>query len=307
MLVHQSAASAPSQRRLPSLGSLLRLAAAVVALPLVGACGEHRAPTAPGNSPPPTYAGFPGFDIAVYPGDATLSAWRTPASPFHWVGYYLAAPCHRDTTWMGQYRKVTALGWGSAVIYVGQQDWSEIPDIIPLASRAAPSPVFDRAIPSSASSAVTCSASLLTSAQGAAEAADAVQKTANESVPSGSAIFLDVEYVTTVSQPLIDYISAWIEGVLADGRFRPAIYCAKANAATVYRVATAAYNSTGRHDVPPFWIASSSGFAITSAPTDVGLAYATAWQGMFDVSESFGGYAATIDVDVASTASPSTP
>ena len=286
--------------------SVRRLAVSI-ALALVGACGDHRAPTSPGNPLPQTYAGFPGFDIGVYPGDATLSAWRAPASPYRWVGYYLAAPCHRDVTWMGTYQKVSALGWGTAVIYVGQQDWSQIPDLIPLSNRAAPSIELDRAAPLATSTAVTCSASLLASAQGAAEAADAIAKAMGEGVPLGSAIFLDIEYVTNVSQPLIDYMTAWIGGVLADGRYRPAVYCAKSNAATVYGVATAAYKSAGRQDTPPFWIAASSGFAITRAPSEVGLAYATVWQGMFDVSQSFGGYAATIDVDVASTPSPSAP
>jgi len=150
---------------------------------------------------------------------------------------------------------------------------------------------------------VTCSASLLTSAQGAAEAADAAAKAAGDGVLTGSAIFLDVEYVTSVSTALVDYMSGWIAGLLADGRFKPAIYCAKSNAATVYAAATAAYAAAGRHDAPSFWIASSVGFAITDAPTDVGLTYANVWQGLFDVSQSWGGMGATIDVDVASTAS----
>jgi hypothetical protein len=95
--------------------------------------------------------------------------------------------------------------------------------------------------------------------------------------------------------------------LLADGRFRPAIYCAKSNAGVVYAAATEAYTAAGRHDAPPFWIAGSAGFAITKAPTEVGLSYATVWQGLFDVSQSWGGVAATIDVDVASTPSPSAP
>ena len=93
------------------------------------ACGGNH-PTAPSVPLQPKYAGYPGFDIAVYPGDALLSAWRFPTSPYHWVGYYLAAPCHRDASWMGQYGKVTSLGWGTAVVYVGQQDWAAIPDVM---------------------------------------------------------------------------------------------------------------------------------------------------------------------------------
>jgi hypothetical protein len=73
---------------------------------------------------------FPGFDVAVYPGDALMSAWRRPSSPYHWVGYYLAAPCHRDVTWMGKLARVSSMGWGTLVIYVGQQDWARIPNAI---------------------------------------------------------------------------------------------------------------------------------------------------------------------------------
>jgi hypothetical protein len=156
-----------------------------------------------------------------------------------------------------------------------------------------------------ASTQVSCSEELLTSEQGASEAADAVAKTARDSVPNGSAIFLDVEYVSSVSPELITYIQAWITGVLADGRFLPAIYCAKSNANTIYAAAKAAYTAVGRDDAPRFWIASSVGFAITSKPTDVGLPYANVWQGGFEVSEMWGGFRSTIDVDVADSPSPS--
>lgn len=287
----------------------MRWSAVIVLLVAAAACGDA-APTEPPTQPDPGYDGYPGFDIAVYPGDAALTAWRFPTSPYHWVGLYLTAPCHRDATWEGQYKKVTALGWGTALVYVGQQDWAAIPDIVPNAPtslRASPMPAYDRFSEPSALTAVTCSASLLTADQGKLEATDAATRTAGVGVPNGSAIFLDIEYVTSVSPALLTYMSAWISGVLADGRFRPAIYCAKSNAATLYEAAAAAYSAAQRHDAPPFWIASSIGFTIASAPTAVGLPYATVWQGLFDVSQSWGGATLSIDVDVASSPSPSAP
>lgn len=278
--------------------------AVMLSVALAAACGDARVVTAPGP-PAPTYQGYPGFDISHYPGDAALAAWRLPASPYHWVGYYLYAPCHRDSTWMGRYGAVTAMGWGTAVLYVGQQDWAAIPASVIHARRAVASPDFDWTMASAQATAPTCSASLLSSAQGASEAADAVAKTAGQGVPPGGSIFLDVEYVTSVSPALAAYLSAWITGVLADGRFQPALYCAKRNAADVYAIAMAAYAAAGRHDGPRFWIASSLGFAITGRPSDVGLEYANVWQGLFDVRETWGGATNTIDIDVADSPSPS--
>ncbi|MGH7627049.1 MAG: glycoside hydrolase domain-containing protein [Gemmatimonadaceae bacterium] len=244
---------------------------AALSVALAATCNDARSPTSP--PPPPAYAGYPGFDISHYPGDAALAAWRFPASPYHWVDYYRYAPCHRDSTWMGSYDTVKAMGWGTAVLYVGQQDWSMIPSSMRRARRSFARPDFDRTggsaalaalAASAASTTVTCSAFLLTSAQGTSEAADAVAKMAGEGVPSGSAIFLDVEYV-----PM------------------------------------AAYAAAGRHDAPHFRIASSRGFAITNKPTDVGLEYANVWQGVFEVRETWGGFTSTIDVDVADSQSPS--
>src|SRR5689334_2849742 len=62
-----------------------------------------------------------GFDTSIYPGDAAMSAWHKPSSPYEWVGYYLQAPCHRDPSWMGKRSTLRSMGWGLAVLYVGQQ------------------------------------------------------------------------------------------------------------------------------------------------------------------------------------------
>jgi len=107
---------------------LHRTVAAMIACLAVAAC-DHASVAGP---PPPstssdTTNGFAGFDIGVYPGDAAMRAWTHPASPYYWTGYYLPAPCHRDVTWSGKYNTIRAMGWGVAAIYVGQQDWTQIP------------------------------------------------------------------------------------------------------------------------------------------------------------------------------------
>ena len=294
-------------------------AALGVALAAATACESRGSDIAGIGGPADPRPSYPGFDIAVYPGDALMSAWQRPASPYYWVGYYLAAPCHRDVTWMGKFARVASLGWGTLVIYVGQQDWAHIPNL----SAATRSLVVDwpgtdtrsGRLPSSdaplvsatTASAVTCSAVLLTAAQAVLEAADAVAKTASEGFPTGSTIYLDVEYVTSVSAPLKEYVATWIAEVLRDGRYVPAIYAAKSNAPEIHAIAVAAFTSAGRADAPKFWIASSSGFSLENHPTDVGLSYAAAWQGRYEIGERWGGVSATIDVNVAAARSPSAP
>src|SRR5436190_9987826 len=138
---------------------------AVVAtlLALATACGRgSSSSTEPTANPSPNVTVFPGFDTSIYPGDAAMSAWLFPSSPYYWSGYYLPAPCHRDVTWTNRYATLHAMGWGVAAIYVGQQDWSQIPQSIVVrganqTARAAQSVTSEQAV---------CSASLLSAEQG---------------------------------------------------------------------------------------------------------------------------------------------
>src|SRR4051812_49909014 len=68
-----------------------------------------------------------GFDTFAYPGDDAMKAWLTADKPYSWVGYYLSAPCHNDDTWEGKRATLSNMGWGMAVIYVGQQTWGKTP------------------------------------------------------------------------------------------------------------------------------------------------------------------------------------
>lgn len=77
-----------------------------------------------------------GFDTYAYPGDDAMRAWRDAEVPYEWVGYYLpSAPCHKGTSWGGKRERLAEMGWGVAVIYVGQQPWGEVS--VPAAARAA--------------------------------------------------------------------------------------------------------------------------------------------------------------------------
>lgn len=291
-----------------TIRSLWFRAIALGSIAALAACGSDSGSITGPPTPPvdTTKASYLGFDISVYPGDAAMAAWKYPASPYYWAGYYLPAPCHHtDTSWSGKYTTVSGMGWGVLAIYVGQQDWTQIPQDLA---------VFDRAQPSEAlapmteysSAFMTCSASLLSVDQGRAEALDAIGKLKADGFPMRSTVYLDVEYVSTVTPALLDYIRGWLSGIVADGEYQPGIYMAKSNAATIHDAAHATAAQFATPD-PAFWIASSIGFDTTRRPTDVGLSYASVWQGMFDVHRSYNGVALTIDEDVASKRSPSAP
>ena len=287
--------------------------ATVALLVLMAAACTDRGITGP---TPNSGGSHPGFDTSIYPGDAAMQAWVRPSSPYEWVGYYLQAPCHRDPSWMGKRQTLTTMGWGLAVLYVGQQTFDGVPDVI------AP-PVFDLQLalrptaragimvpPTRAeiqSVAVTCSRTLLTTEQGTADAIDAVTKTASEGFSNGTVIFLDIEHMDSIPASMSAYYRAWVQQVLADGRFHPGIYVHKDNAQAIYDGVQKAYADMKRTGSAVFWLTTSAGFSIDKSPQDVGFPWASVWQGIYEVNQTWNGATINIDVDVASTSSPSTP
>jgi GH25 family lysozyme M1 (1,4-beta-N-acetylmuramidase) len=103
------------------------------------------------------------------------------------------------------------------------------------------------------------------------------------------------------------YYQAWLAGILKDGHYKPGIYAAKSNAATLRAAALNVYKAAGSTADPPFWIASSAGFSIAQAPSAVGLDYAKLWQGGYDLTQTFGGITLFVDANVAAVRSPSAP
>ena len=266
------------------------LVASLACLTVVGGCSDLGGILAP--LPRPTAASHPGFDTSIYPGDAAMRTWRA-ASPYEWAGYYLAAPCHADATWSGRRATLAAQGWGTAVVYVGQQTWESLP-VAPFAGG-----------PARAVQAATCSRTLLSGAQGTIDAIDAIAKTANEGFPRGSTIFLDIEYMSTLTAAMREYYRSWIAQLLADGRYLPGVYCHRSNAAAIHDDVVAEFMAQRHVESPRFWIAGGSGFSIDRAPADVGHTFANVWQGRLDTNETWGGVPLHIDVDVADRSSPS--
>jgi len=258
-----------------------------------------------------------GFDTNVYPGDRAMDAWKQ-SGQYEWVGYYLSAPCHSDDSWSGKRAPLIADGWGLAVIYVGQQTWGKSykPVTTTKKVRVATKKNGKRrfvtrtmkrtsTVPVATSNDGHCSASFVNTDQGAIDARDAVATTAREGFPTGTVVFLDVEFMDATPQRMRDYYRAWAKAVLADGRYRPGIYAHTRNASTIYDDVADVYEDAGIVALPPFWIAGKGSFAPGSAPTDVGHSFATAWQGMLDVVREHNGVKLPVDISVASVPSPS--
>jgi hypothetical protein len=280
-----------------------------------------------------------GFDTYAYPGDDVMRAWRD-AAPYEWVGYYLPAPCHNGRSWVGTRERLADMGWGMAVIYVGQQTWDKTPrgyeteyravrrtkyiskrvkttrvvhgkrvtryvtTRIPV-KRMVRVPVHVRVDPKQRPI-DDCNAQLVNATRGKIEAADAIRRASTEGFPRGTIIFLDIEYMRATPAKMREYYKAWTRAVLADGRFRPGFYAHTRNAAHIYKDVKAEYVRAGLAQEPPFWITGESeDFSTDKAPHEVGHSFAAVWQGMIDVVEEWSGHSLPIDVNVAQLPDPS--
>ena len=237
-----------------------------------------------------------GFDTHTYPGDDRMRAWKTaPNAPYSWVGFYLpAAPCHKSTSWRGKRQTLVDMGWGLAVVYVGQQTWGRVP-------RALTPTQFTRLVKRGE----TCNADFLSAERGGIEGADAIQRTAAEGFPNGTVIFLDIERMEKMPSRMRDYYKAWTATVLADGRYRPGVYVHKHNADDVYQDVKALFVAAGLKEEPRFWIASARDFSPDKNPEDVGHEFAGMWQGVIDVVRKVADVALPIDINVSKWSSPS--
>ena len=269
---------------------------------------------------------YHGFDTFAYPGDDAMRAWLTADKPYRWVGYYLSAPCHSDDSWEGKRDTLSEMGWGMAVIYVGQQTWGRTPgqkvavtryltkrvkQTVRLKGGRRVTRYVKRWLPvrvvvsPRASRGTSCSSQLVSAARGVKDASDAVAKTAAEGFAKGTTIFLDIERMDNVPKAMRDYYKAWTQTLLADGRFRPGYYAHSYNANLVYRDVKQVLAADNVRTDPPFWIASTQGFATDKSPSEVGHSFAQVWQRILDVVETHNGVRLPIDVNVAQLPSPS--
>ena len=256
-----------------------------------------------------------GFDTSEYPGDDVMRTWKSSA-PYEWVGYYLPAPCHKDDSWTGKREILSGMGWGLAVVYVGQQSWGKDPakQVRTTIKRK----VRDRrgrvrtvreviTRPLTAPAGVDCSAAHMSADRGRGDADDAIQRTRREGFPSGTVVFLDIERMERIPSVMRDYYLAWTRRVLEDGRYLPGYYVHTHNAQAVYGDVAALFKTMNAKTEPRFWVAGNGDerFGPHREPTDVGHEFASMWQGIIDRFETRSGVRLPIDVSVASLPSPS--
>lgn len=233
----------------------------------------------------PTEGGvLAGFDTRTYPGADAMQAWRRN-SPYFWVGYYLPAPCYTGTSWVGKRAELTAQGWGTAVLFVGEQDW--------------------RAMGRTDTTGVAvqnprCTTANLTEENARLHANAADSTVTAEGFEKDRTIFLDIERVDSVSAALSAYVRAWSAQLLANGRYLPGLYVHDRNAAVLSRVVGEEF-ARARRGAPFVWIAKVDPlFTDGSRPQQSGFLGASIWQGIINRQEVWGGVTLTIDINVAS-------
>jgi len=237
-----------------------------------------------------------GFDSNGYPGDDKMLKWKNAKdAPYSWVGYYLPeTPCHGDKSWSGKRDTLVKMGWGLAVVYVGQQTWGRTPRTLTA-----------KQVQNLNRKGVTCNSDFVSADRGATDAVDAIRKTEAEGFSKGTVIFLDLERTEQLPSRMRDYYKAWAATVLRDGRFRPGVYVHSHNAAAVYADVKAIFVAAGLKEEPRFWVASARDFSPDKAPQEVGHDFAGMWQGAIDVVRRVADVALPIDINVSNWPSPS--
>jgi hypothetical protein len=237
---------------------------------------------------------FVGFDTHTYPGDGVMRTWKkTPGSPYTWVGDYLPSPCHADKSWVGKRQTLRSMGWGIAIVYVGQQTWGKTPKKLSASALTALRKRSD------------CSADLVNASQGTLEADDATARATAEGFPRGDIVFLDLERMENIPPAMRDYYRAWAARMLSRGVYRPGVYTHEHNAPQVFADLKQVFTAAGDTETPRMWVAGGKGFDEGKAPQDVGYTFAGMWQGVIDVARSVANVKLPVDLNVASWMSPS--
>jgi hypothetical protein len=210
---------------------------------------------------------FAGIDLAVpFPGDHAMRSLKINTN-LTWLGLYLAET-DRDKSitairksWVGQFMKMKAMGWGVAPIYVGKQVAT-----------------IDRLVhgPQMGGRGVT-------DFEGDNDGEVAVGLAVAEKLPEKTVIYFDLEKGAGPGDKLateyVEYLTSWSRTVTSHG-FVPGIYCSSGFGKSI-STAIPAMSNVWVFDTNRFGLATvSSPFPTDQAhdPMMSGFAKATAWQ-----------------------------
>ncbi|MBI3641966.1 MAG: DUF1906 domain-containing protein [Thaumarchaeota archaeon] len=225
------------------------------------------------------------------------NCWDT--KNYFFVGYYLPrAPNVFSNSWRGKRKFLKSIGWGFAVIYVGQllKKYNGIQ-------------------------------TNLTKSQGFQDGKNAEQIAMNEGFPSGTTIFLDVEnyadHNSKSKTPKIDpstknYVEGWIEYFVKNNYYVPGLYCYLLYSDELYNLSQSVYRSNNQSGAAKIWIFYTGSinhgvtkitFNLTTSPT-VARPFAEIWQGQQNVQVQCpcpiqSGNFLTVDLDTAVNQNPS--
>jgi hypothetical protein len=237
---------------------------------------------------------YVGFDTHTYPGTVTMTAWKNaPGAPYSWVGFYLPSPCHANASWSGKRDTLQKMGWGLAVVYVGQQTWGKTPRALSPAQRDA---LRKRD---------KCATDLVSADEGTRNADEAVLRASTEQFAPGTVIFLDLERMEKIPPAMREYYRAWVARMLETKTYQPGVYAHEHNAESIFADVSEVFKAAGDTTTPRFWIAGGKGFHEGRAPQDVGFAFAGVWQGVIDVARSIANVRLPVDINVSGWKSPS--
>lgn len=184
------------------------------------------------------------------------------------------------------------MGWGLAVLFVGEQDWPETHAHAADRAGAEPEP---------REAGTRCTRGNLSEDRGLTDGEAAAGAARSEGFAAGTVVYLDVEPVDAVSDSLAAYVTGWTRGLIQHG-YVPGLYAHARNAETLLGLMAGAGGDVGAG--PRLWVARPSGFSLRRGPTESGFP-AAIWQGELDVVESWGGSSLRIDRNVADRVNPS--
>jgi len=170
-------------------------------------------------------------------------SWLRANTNLVWCGYYLVAPSHHDSAWVGKRAHLSAVGWGIAPVFVGQQ-------VIGPGSHN----------PSAAT--------------GAADGDQAVAELQQDGFAPGSCVYLDIKNGPPLTDLQRDYVASWCDTV-QQGGYVPGVYCSHLLAEQIQNLRPGcriwAFRLTNQPNPVPAPFPSPD-------PSGSGFAAATAWQ-----------------------------